>query len=67
MCQYKAALFLYRPALRRLIQRIRTSSEERIVLSEEERTTVSMTYQACHAIIVVSIWMARSVSTFIPR
>ncbi|WWD18802.1 hypothetical protein CI109_103257 [Kwoniella shandongensis] len=59
MCHYKAMLYLFRPSLRRLIARIRTSPPGTIVLSDADRESVSMTYRACHAITLTSYYMAR--------
>ncbi len=64
MCHYKAMMFLYRPSLRRLIARIRsvnaTSNPGEISLDEGDRQTIAMTYGACHAIIICSMYISRT-------
>ncbi|WVW85067.1 hypothetical protein I302_107103 [Kwoniella bestiolae CBS 10118] len=59
MCHYKAMLYLFRPALRRLVARLRSQPRESVVFSDADRETVSMTYRACHAITLTSYYMAR--------
>ncbi|WVR06651.1 hypothetical protein IAU60_003683 [Kwoniella sp. DSM 27419] len=59
MCHYKAMLYLFRPALRRLVARLRTQPKSSIVFDDADRECVSMTYRACHAITLTSYYMAR--------
>ncbi|WVQ96589.1 hypothetical protein IAU59_003694 [Kwoniella sp. CBS 9459] len=59
MCHYKAMLYLFRPALRRLVARLRAQPRESIVFDDADRECVSMTYRACHAITLTSYYMAR--------
>ncbi|KAK4686463.1 hypothetical protein P7C73_g3669, partial [Tremellales sp. Uapishka_1] len=60
LCHYKALMFLYRPSLRRLIARMRNRTVDTIVFNEAERQTVAMTYKACNAITMISMYIART-------
>ncbi|ORX37085.1 hypothetical protein BD324DRAFT_424910 [Kockovaella imperatae] len=61
MCHYKAMLFLYRPSLRRLIERLRYKpSQDPTFFDERDKEVVSMTYAACRAIISCSRYLIRT-------
>ncbi|KAL7420726.1 hypothetical protein Q5752_004677 [Cryptotrichosporon argae] len=60
MCHYKSMLFFYRPALRRLLARLRTSPGTDVVISKDETKTIRMTYNACRSILLVSKYFART-------
>ncbi|ODO00034.1 hypothetical protein I350_06657 [Cryptococcus amylolentus CBS 6273] len=59
MCHYKAMLYLFRPSLRRLIARIRSSPASSITFQQSDIDTVKMTLRACNSIILTSYYLAR--------